>query len=375
MSAHRALLPLARRSLLPSFRSPSAETVGAAGSPIASCWPAHRHCLSNWRGGLSTNASSSPSAVLRPVPFSSHSLRSSSSHFGVAPSYRRRLVSTSADAASPLASGGDGGGDDEEEDEFAEIGFEDDEEVDLTVEDTPAVSLTPAELEDAASLTPELAAEVVARMVQAATTGTDGGGGAASASSPVTTTADGGNSSTPPPPGEEAAPAGAARGSRPRPALTAEAVTMLRAATLQSHTVFQAGRLPMPITRKVTAFVAVEQLRRGLSAPALAAVLALAGLRYRPAEGVIKLPVDRHPTADANRATAVLLMGQLLRAAKASVGEALADDRGIQGGWAGLAAEVERQAERDGDNVSVGLLALAADDWREIQAARRARRG
>lgn len=199
MSAHRALLPLARRSLLPSFRSPSAETVGAAGSPIASCWPAHRHCLSNWRGGLSTNASSSPSAVLRPVPFSSHSLRSSSSHFGVAPSYRRRLVSTSAVAASPLASGGDGGGDDEEEDEFAEIGFEDDEEVDLTVEDTPAVSLTPAELEDAASLTPELAAEVVARMVQAATTGTDGGGGAASASSPVTTTADGGNLSTPPP--------------------------------------------------------------------------------------------------------------------------------------------------------------------------------
>lgn len=375
MSAHRALLPLARRSLLLSFRSPSAEAVGAAGSPSASRWPAPRHCLSNWRDGLSTNASSSPSAVLRPVPFSSHFPGSRSSHLGVAPSYRRRPVSTSAVAASPLAFDGDGGGDDEEEDEFAEIGFEDDEEVDLTVEDTPAVSLTPAELEDAASLTPELAAEVVARMVQAATAGTDGGGGAASPSSPLTTTADGNDSSAPPPPGEEAAPAGAARGSRPHPALTAEAVTMLRAATLQSHTVFQAGRLPMPITRKVTAFVAVEQLRRGLSAPALAAVLALSGLRYRPAEGVIKLPVDRHPTADANRATAVLLMGQLLRAAKASVGEALADDRGIQGGWAGLAAEVERQAEKDGDDVSVGLLALAADDWREIQAARRAWRG
>ncbi|KAK1860382.1 hypothetical protein I4F81_002971 [Pyropia yezoensis] len=168
------------------------------------------------------------------------------------------------------------------------------------VDVTPAVSLTPAELDDAASLTPELAAEVVARM---------------------------------------------------------------------------AGRLPMPVTRKVTAFVSVEQLRRALSAPALAAVLALAGLRHRPAEGMIKLPVDRHPTADANRAAAVLLMGQLLRAAKASVGEPLADEGGIQGGWAGLAAEVGQQAERDEDDVSVGLLALAADDWREIQASRRAKRG
>lgn len=291
------------------------------------------------------------------------------------PCYRRRLVSTTAAAASPPALGGTGGGDFDEEDEFAEIGFEDDEEVDLTVDDTPAVSLTPAELEDAASLTPELAAEVVARMVQAATTGTDGGGGGASPSSPLATTADGDEDSVAPPLGEEAGPAGVARGTRPRPALTAEAVTMLRAGTLQSHAVFQAGRLPMPITRKVTAFVAVEQLRRALSAPALAAVLALAGLRHRPAEGVIKLPVDRHPTADANRAAAVLLMGQLLRAAKASVGEPLADERGIQGGWAGLAAEVELQAKGDGDDVSVGLLALAADDWREIQAARRAKRG
>lgn len=305
-----------------------------------------------------------------PAPYSH------SSRLSVTPSYRRRLVSSTATSASPSASGDSGGGDYDEEDEFAEIGFEDDDEVDLTVDVTPAVTLTPAELDDAASLTPELAAEVVARMVQAATMGTDsGGGGGASPSSPVATTADGDQGSVTAPLGEEATPAGVARSTRPRPALTAEAVTMLRAATLQSHTVFQAGRLPMPITRKVTAFVSVEQLRRALSAPALAAVLALAGLRHRPAEGMIKLPVDRHPTADANRAAAVLLMGQLLRAAKASVGEPLADEGGIQGGWAGLAAEVGRQAERDEDDVSVGLLALAADDWREIQASRRAKRG
>lgn len=269
---------------------------------------------------------------------------------------------------------GDGGGDFDEEDEFAEIGFEDDEEVDLTMDDTPPVSLTPDEVVDASSLTPELASEVVARMVQAATVGTVGGGSSAD-SSPLAATADGSAAGEGSPIGDEAATDDAARGTRSRPGLTAEAVTMLRAATLQSHTVFQAARLPMPITRKVTAFVAVDDLRRALSAPALAAVLALAGLRYRPTEGVIKLPVDRHRTADANRAAAVLLMGQLLRTAKASVGEALADERGIQGGWAGLAAEVERQAERDGDDISVGLLALAADDWREIQAARRAKRG
>ncbi|GAB0497379.1 hypothetical protein MMPV_008711 [Pyropia vietnamensis] len=269
---------------------------------------------------------------------------------------------------------GDGTGDFDEEDEFAEIGFEDDEEVDLTVDNSPPVPLNPAELADAASLTPELAAEVVARMVQAATTGI-GGSGDSAASSPLAATADGGAVHKGPPHGDEAATLDTAGGTRSRPGLTAEAVTMLRAATLQSHTVFQAGRLPMPITRKVTAFVAVDDLRRTLSAPALAAVLALAGLRYRPAEGVIKLPVDRYPTADANRAAAVLLMGRLLRTAKASVGEPLADERGIQGGWAGLAAEVERQAKEDGDDVSVGLLALAADDWREIQAARRAKRG
>lgn len=291
------------------------------------------------------------------------------------PSYRRRLASSSTGAASPPASGGEGAGDYDEEDEFAEIGFEDDEEVDLTVSVTPSVTLTSAELEDAASLTPELAAEVVARMVQAATTGTDGGGGGASRSSSIGTTSDGDKASAGLPIGDEVAPTGVARGMRPHSGLTAEAVTMLRAATLQSHTVFQAGRLPLPITRKVTAFVTVEQLRHALSAPALAAVLALVGLRHRPAEGVIKLPIDRHPTADANRAAAVLLMGQLLRAAKASVGEPLADEGGIQGGWPGLAAEVQRQAERDGDDVSVGLLALAADDWQEIQAARRAKRG
>jgi len=149
---------------------------------------------------------------------------------------------------------------------------------------------------------------------------------------------------------------------------------MLRAATLQSHTVFQASELPDPITRKVTAYVDVERLGRWVSAPTLAAVLALAGLRYRPAEAVIKLPVDRHPTADANRAAAVVLMGKLLRAAKASVGEPLADERGVQGGWAGVAAEVERQAAADGDEDSPGLLAVAAKEWQDIQAARRFKR-
>lgn len=251
--------------------------------------------------------------------------------------------------------------------------------MDLTADDPQAAALTPSEWEDAASLTPELAAEVVARMVEAATTGGAGAGAvaaAAPAASSAATPADGAAAAGAPAPADGGGVSGSpARGGRPRPALTAEAVMMVRAATLQSHTVYQAGQLPDPITRKVTAFVEVERLRRSLSAPALAALLALVGLRHRPTDGTIKLPVDRHPTAGANRAAAVVLLGQLLRAAKASVGEELADERGVQGGWAGLAAEVERQAAADGDEASVGLLALAEDEWRDIQAARRAKRG
>lgn len=201
---------------------------------------------------------------------------------------------------------GDGDGEDEEEDEFGTIGFDVDDE-----EDVASVEDEMSALTDSNDVTPELASELVARMVKAATRS---GPGEASSHGVL-------------------------------PKISPHTISVLRASRICTNNVFAAGShlYEYPVCKKVVALVEVPRLN--LSRPAREALKALAGSRFT--NDVVKISCNRYQTSAENQAHAVAVMDQLVGAAKAAVGDPV--DESPLGSWDEVVQEVGRQASENAD--------------------------
>ncbi len=192
------------------------------------------------------------------------------------------------------------------EDEFEEmsfnIGVKEEEEVTLKVDETPS---------DSENITPELASEMVSRMVAAATkkpTGPD------RFSNYILTT------------------------------ITPHTIAVLRASRIATNEIFGTGATleDYPINRKVTAVIDVPNLN--LSAPANEALEILAGSRYK--DGRILISCNKFRTSAENQAYAISRVDKLVRAAKDAVGDEV-DVRELKS-WEEVTDEVAVQLAGEG---------------------------
>lgn len=191
-------------------------------------------------------------------------------------------------------------GDDEFEDEMS---FN----VAVEEEEVPEVSIdTPISDED---VTPEMAEELVERMVAAASTTASSSGSAYGIGGVI----------------------------------TRHTISVLRAARFTTNEVFSPGADPdsYPINRKVAATLDVEQL--ALSPPAREAMRGIAGSRDKGDHVVIGCA--RFRSSEENLTFAVATLEHLVRAAKEAVGERV--DSTVLSDWSDVEKEVRKQYEDD----------------------------
>lgn len=193
-------------------------------------------------------------------------------------------------------------GTNEVEDEFELEGFsadvEEEEEEEVTLEDLESSQ---------AETTPELASELVAKMVESAT---------------------------------RSRAAAAATKADILSAISPHTISVLRASRIAVNAVQAAGseQYVYPITKKVTAKVNLPDLN--LSKPAEEVLKSIAGPRVHGS--VVKFSSEKFPSQAENQAHIVSQIDRLVAAAKLAVGEAV--DTTPLGGWDEITAEVETQA-------------------------------
>lgn len=209
-----------------------------------------------------------------------------------------------------LCSGQKGGknDDDDEEDEddvaFGTEDFDVEEEESVDVEDV-LKALNESEEE----ITPELASDLVDRMVKGAIEKFDG---------------------------------------RPGPEniiqhISPHTISTLRASRITTNFIRASASdvLAHPIEKKVTAEIVIERL--GLSRPARHALEILSGPRLK--ENSIKFACNQYPSVDENRAYIISRIDRLVMAAKIAVGEPV--DTSLLETWEDIRNEVERQAHEE----------------------------
>lgn len=123
-------------------------------------------------------------------------------------------------------------------------------------------------------------------------------------------------------------------------AITPHTVSVLRASRICTNQVFAASSetYVYPIEKRVTAELLPERLN--LSAPALEALRILSGPRDHG--DYIKLSFDRYPTKEENRAFIVTKLDRLVSAAKLAVGDTV--NTTPLNSWEEVTQEVQRQA-------------------------------
>ena len=186
------------------------------------------------------------------------------------------------------------------EDDFDELSFNVAPE-EVEVPPPPEIDTTGDE-----EVTPEMATELVERMVAAAT---------------ATRSAEG------------RAPL--------RDGITAHTISVLRASRITTNEVLCPGATDedYPINRKVVAELDVASL--GLSPPAEVALQGIAGSRWT--DGRVRLACYRLASSEENQAVAVARLEHLVRAAKGAVGEVV-DERALAS-WDEVREEVGRQLD------------------------------
>jgi len=211
-------------------------------------------------------------------------------------------------------------GDDDFEDEMS---FNEEVEEE---EEAPTLDLDNT-LPDESEITPEIASDLVERMVAAAT------------SMPKVGTA--GVIAT-----------GISEG------ITAHTIQVLHAARISTNEVLSPGSVPedYPINRKVIANLDLGRLK-GLSIAAKEAMIAISGKRYNESSNRIKIVANRFSSSEENQAFAVSTMEKLVRSAKEAVGEQVSYHK--LESWDEVQAEVTKQLE--GEDVDVGALLQGRD--------------
>ena len=201
---------------------------------------------------------------------------------------------------------------DDEEDELSFNVAVEEEEVPEVVLDTPLAE------ED---VTPEMASELVERMVAAAS--------ATAAAAESAAYGVGG-------------------------VVTPHTVAVLRAARFTTNEVLSPGAVQddYPLNRKVTATLDVAQL--GLSPPAREALRGIAGSRYK--DDRVGIGCVRFRSSEENLTSAVATLEHLVRAAKQAVGEQV--DETVLSDWTQVEAEVRKQC---GDEVPIDVLLKRRD--------------
>lgn len=215
-------------------------------------------------------------------------------------------------------------GDDDFEDEMS---FNEEVEVE---EELPSLEVDDT-VSDESELTPEIASDLVERMVAAVTSMPKAGG-------------DGGMIAT-----------GISDG------ITAHTIRVLRAARLSTNEVLSPGSVPedYPINRKVVAHLDLARLE-GLSVAAKEAMIAISGNRYKRSDDRIKIVANRFRTSEENQAFAVSTMEKLVRTAKQAVGETIPQDEEKKlESWDEVQAEVKKQLQ--GEDVQVDRLLQGRD--------------
>lgn len=201
------------------------------------------------------------------------------------------------------------------EDEFEDMSFsvvaDDAEEIPINVDEAP---------EDAGEITPELASELVTRMVASVTE----------------------------------KPPGSSQMSRTAVSrITPHTIEVLRASRITTNEVVAPGAEieDYPINRKVVAEIDIERLN--LSVPAAEALRILAGSRYKGDHVIIGC--DSFRTSEENQAHAVSRLDGLVRAAKEAVGDVV-DSREL-GSWDEVVQEVSSQSSsNEREHASLSFL-------------------
>lgn len=204
--------------------------------------------------------------------------------------------------------------DEEEDDEFAMEGFQVEEEKEEDIESALA-KLSKQEEDES---TPQLASDLVARMVEATTRKLD---------NRVSIQA-------------------------VLPAITSHTVSVLRASRISINTIQATGSsiLGYPIENKVTAEVNISQLN--LSTPARTALEILAGPRLKG--DYVKIACNQYPTREENRVYIVSQIDRLVSAAKESVGDPV--EQTPLETWHNVVEEVQKQAS--GEITEAGGVSL-----------------
>lgn len=223
-------------------------------------------------------------------------------------------------------------GDDDGDDDADGFGLEDFVTHDIS-EDTSVEEIV--EKLDDKELTPELATDVVARMVDAQT---------------------------------RSLQARTSISGKVLASITPHTVSVLRASRISTNTVHASGTgfERYPIERRVTATLSVPQL--ALSEPARHALLILSGPRLRDDDCSIYISCDRYPSKEENHAYVVTRLHRLVLEAKAAVGESV--DLTPLDGWDDVVREVQRQATKEVEEAGGVYQALGiveGDDEAERQ--------
>lgn len=181
---------------------------------------------------------------------------------------------------------------------------------------------------DESEMTPEIASDLVERMVAAATSMPKAGSGGGMIASGIS---DG---------------------------ITAHTIQVLHAARLTTNEVLSPGSVPedYPINRKVVAHLDLDRLQ-GLSIAAKEAMIGISGKRYNGTDNKIKIVANRFRTSEENQAFAVSTMEKLVRTAKQAVGESVSEEK--LESWEDVQAVVKKQLE--GEYVEVDALLQGRD--------------
>lgn len=213
------------------------------------------------------------------------------------------------------------------EDEFEDMSFSigvDEPEIPVTVDEEP---------DDSREITPELASELVTRMVASVTEKSSG-------------------------------PSNISRSAMTK--ISPHTIEVLRASRITTNEVVAPGATfeNYPINRKVVAEVDLARLR--LSDPAGEALRIIAGKRHRGDHVVIAC--DSFRTVEENQALAVSRLDRLVRAAKEAVGDDV-DCREIES-WTELEQEVSSQlSSSEPDQTTVSFLLSRRDPRNETFVA------
>eukprot|EP00177_Eucheuma_denticulatum_P007947 GFKZ01014465.1.p1 GENE.GFKZ01014465.1~~GFKZ01014465.1.p1 ORF type:complete len:275 (-),score=51.60 GFKZ01014465.1:189-1013(-) len=241
-------------------------------------------------------------------------------------SKKRKDDDTHSSPTEAKSGSNDGENDDEEDDAFGLSGFDlgdiDDVDDDPSLQDAP---------ETDEGLTPELAAEMVQRMVRSATRSL-----------------------------MDQSP----RKGEILTAITPHTISVLRASRICTNSVHAAlsDVYVLPVTKKVNTVLHVSELK--LSNPAAEALKQLAGPRVHGEE--IRFSANKFPSREENQALIVSQLDRLVREAKYAVGEEV-DLKKLES-WDEIKEEVTRQAGED--IIEAGGLSLLIGEPKDaVQAS------